>query len=301
MPRSRSSLLSCLAVAPCRAAAKVYRPVKVCLITALRSSGPFRFSRPASSELNRFSVFFGQVRFSAIVVSMTLARTLLCMRLSIVTGWLTVAVPESHARVQRVRHQPTVLRRHAVALQMCSDSLSAEFERRTRPVSQPSIVFGSPLDTMRQHKADGAYVLIFNRGQDDEGVYTMRGETPASCAGMHVLAFERREEASRYALLLQAQGLDRLAATLWESEPLADFCWRAEFGLGYVPHDAVLVPPQRNYVDAAALEKRQDDAFAKQQKSAGGVRHWSEQEAESTWSAGGSAVRTRTDTLIFDI
>ena len=233
---------------------------------------------------------------------------LFCMLLSTVTGWLCSAVPVSQlARLHRVRHEPTILRRHsAVAPQMCSDdSLSAELEARSLDIAaQPKIMFGSPLDTLRQHKAEGAYVLIFNRGQDDEGVYTVRG-SDASCAGMHVLAFENRAEASRYAVLLQEQDFDKLTATRWESEPLADFCWRAEFGLGYVPPDAMLVPPQRNHVDAAAIEQRQEDAFAKQQKSAGGARHWSEQEAEassSMWSgAGGSAVRTRTDKLTFDI
>ena len=235
--------------------------------------------------------------------------TLLCMRLSTVTGWLCAAVPpvSQHARLQRVRHQPTVLRRLAVAPQMCSDdSLSAELEARSlATAAQPKIMFGSPLDTLRQHRAEGAYVLIFNRGQDDEGVYTVRG-SDATCTGMHVLAFENRAEASRYAVLLQEQGFDKLTATRWESEPLADFCWRADFGLGYVPPDAMLVPPQRNHVDAAAIEQRQEDAFAKQQKSAGGARHWSEQEAEAgsnMWSGagGGSAVRTRTDKLTFDI
>ena len=143
--------------------------------------------------------------------------------------------------------------------------------------------------------------------QDDEGVYTVRG-SDAACAGMHVLAFESRAAASRYAALLQEQDFDKLTATRWESEPLADFCWRADFGLGYVPPDARPVPPQRNHVDAAAIERRQEDALAQQQKSAGGARHWSEQPAEAAgmWSAApgpasGSAVRTRTDKLVFDI
>ena len=96
--------------------------------------------------------------------------TLFCMGLSTVTGWLCAALPVSqHARPQPVRHQPTVLQRHsAAAPHMCSDnSLSAEIEAWDRDTaSQPKIMFGSPLDTLRQHKADGAYVLIFNRGQE---------------------------------------------------------------------------------------------------------------------------------------
>ena len=123
---------------------------------------------------------------------------------------------------------------------------------------------------------------------------------------MHVLAFESRAAASRYAALLQEQDFDKLTATRWESEPLADFCWRADFGLGYVPPDARPVPPQRNHVDAAAIERRQEAALAQQQKSAGGARHWSEQPAEAAgmWACGrclSSSAGARTDKLVFDI
>ena len=67
---------------------------------------------------------------------------------------------------------------------------------------------------------------------------------------------------------------------MWAADQLCDFCAMAEFGLGFVPHDALLVPPQHNYFDA--------NAFAQLQ------------EAEETWGADGTELRARLDKL-FDL
>ena len=100
-------------------------------------------------------------------------------------------------------------------------------------------LFGYPSDLLRSRNVDNSWVLIFNAGMEDEGVcavsrarpslapahvlralraaavslstvcggrYTLQGrETPAKCHGTYVLAFERHEEASRFAMLLQAR------------------------------------------------------------------------------------------------
>jgi len=67
-------------------------------------------------------------------------------------------------------------------------------------------VFGEPRSLLRQHKADSAWVLLFNPGERTEGVYTLQGrETPGAPHGTYVLAFEEQEEASRFAMLLQVR------------------------------------------------------------------------------------------------
>ena len=87
------------------------------------------------------------------------------------------------------------------------------------------------------------------------GRYTLQGrETPEKSHGTYVLAFEQHEEASRFAMLLQAQGFDMPTATEWPAEQLSEFCSSTEFGLGFVPHEALLVPPQLNYFDETAFE-----------------------------------------------
>ena len=66
--------------------------------------------------------------------------------------------------------------------------------------------FGEPRSLLQQHKADSAWVLLFNPGERNEGVYTLQGrETPGAPHGTYVLAFEEQEEASRFAMLLQVR------------------------------------------------------------------------------------------------
>ena len=45
---------------------------------------------------------------------------------------------------------------------------------------------------------------------------------------------------------MQAQGFDLATATMWTSELLGEFCSTAGFKLGFVPDEALLVPPQKN-------------------------------------------------------
>ena len=72
-----------------------------------------------------------------------------------------------------------------------------------------------------------------------------------------MLAFEEQEEASRFAMLLQAQGFDLATATKWTSELLGDFCDAADFDLGFVPDATLLMPPEQNYF--VADEPRSDE------------------------------------------
>ena len=86
--------------------------------------------------------------------------------------------------------------------------------------------------------------------------YTLQGrKTSAKCSGTFVLAFERQEEASRFSMLLQAQGFGMPTAAAWDAEELSDFCASADFGIGFVPTDALLFPPQNNYFDADTDEE----------------------------------------------
>ena len=145
-------------------------------------------------------------------------------------------------------------------------------------------IFGQPTEVLRKQKVDTPWVLIFNAGTSDEGMcargratpspraghtpthaprcvlvprrYTLQGrKTSDKCSGTFVLAFERREEASRFSMLLQAQGFGMPTAAAWDAEELSDFCASADFGIGFVPTDALLFPPQNNYFDADTDEE----------------------------------------------
>jgi len=150
---------------------------------------------------------------------------------------------------------------------------------------------------LREEKVEAPWVLIFNKGREDEGMYTLQGrETPEKGSGTFVMAFERQEEASRFSMLLQAQGFGMPTATSWASEELSDFCASADFGLGFVPTGALVFPPEDNYFDA--------DAFAQHKLKEGGLPHQTldqypgtRSEAEDAWGTEGAEVRAGLDRL----
>jgi hypothetical protein len=176
---------------------------------------------------------------------LTRSLTMLCLSLMRVSGWQMAALPVPHGHAQCASSQTSA--RQAVAPQMCSyDRLSSEFQRLAN--QRTGTVFGEPRSLLRQHKADSAWVLLFNAGQRNEGVYTLQGrETPEKSHGTYVLAFEQHEEACRFGMMLQAQGFDLATATKWTSELLGDFCDTADFSLGFVPDAALLIPPAQNF------------------------------------------------------
>jgi hypothetical protein len=105
---------------------------------------------------------------------------------------------------------------------------------------------------------DRAWVLIFNAGKQDEGVYTLQGRaTPASA---YVLAFERTDDADRFAYLLQAEGFDLATPMCWDTDQLATFCSAGSFEVSLVPQDTLITPPRKNEYDVDAFHKLDEPA-----------------------------------------
>lgn len=167
---------------------------------------------------------------------------------------MTGFIPASLPRRAMDKHS---LRSASVRMGM-GDELSAEFQTLVNQRSGP--VFGYPSGRLPQQ----SWVLIFNAGREDEGLYTLQGQQ----RGTYVLAFESQDEASRFATLLQADGFDEPAPTAWRREQLSEFCAMAEFGLGFVPSDALLVPPENNYYDAEAFARVEEEEAASAEMSA---------------------------------
>ena len=73
------------------------------------------------------------------------------------------------------------------------------------------------------------WVLIFNVGKRNEGVYTLQGrETP------YVLGFERMTDADRFARALQVD-FDFPTPIVWQAGQLAGFCQSGGFEVSMVP------------------------------------------------------------------
>ncbi|KAL1529138.1 hypothetical protein AB1Y20_000098 [Prymnesium parvum] len=107
---------------------------------------------------------------------------------------------------------------------------------------------GPPEDVL--HNRNAVWVLIFNQGRNDEGVYTLQGRTSSSSS--YVLAFEETDEAQRFAALLQAEGFDLAQPMEWHKDQVTTFCHSGQFELGIVPTGALLTPPTHNEYDEEA-------------------------------------------------
>jgi hypothetical protein len=94
------------------------------------------------------------------------------------------------------------------------------------------------------------FVLLFNLGTDNEGLHTLQ------VGGRNlVLIFEEEDDATRYALLLEAQDFPSPAVEAIDQEEIEEFCRDANYAYqlipkGFVPQTEadrlLLVPPERN-------------------------------------------------------
>ncbi len=84
-------------------------------------------------------------------------------------------------------------------------------------------------------------VLLFNAGSDNEGIYTL-----AINGQNTVVAFEDGDDATRYALLLEAQDFLSASVESLDEEELRSFCEDAQLTLSIVEKGTLAVPPQQN-------------------------------------------------------
>lgn len=110
---------------------------------------------------------------------------------------------------------------------------------------------GSPESILN---GDGnVFVLIFNQGQQDEGVYTLQGQ--ATRVAGYVLTFEMYDDATRFADLLQAEGFDLATPLQWNFDQISSFCQAGAFEVSLVPTGTVITPPSKNEYDHAAFDE----------------------------------------------
>lgn len=94
------------------------------------------------------------------------------------------------------------------------------------------------------------HVLLFDAGSDQEGIHSLE-------LGGHtvVLLFEDRDDAERYAGLLEAQDFPVPTVELLDRRELEEFCQEAGYEARFVPANyrpeseedlLLLAPPQRN-------------------------------------------------------
>ena len=89
---------------------------------------------------------------------------------------------------------------------------------------------------------EAGWVMIFNAGQPNEGVYTHTSDE-----GSAVLAFECTDDANDYAQLLLAKGFDLAVPLFWSADRLSTFCQAAGFEVSVVPRGTMPMQPSNQY------------------------------------------------------
>ncbi|MBD2147547.1 DUF3110 domain-containing protein [Sphaerospermopsis sp. FACHB-1194] len=87
------------------------------------------------------------------------------------------------------------------------------------------------------------FVLLFNAGTDNEGIHSIRvGDRNT------IMMFESEDDATRFALMLEAQDFPTPTVEGMEEQDIIDFCKSAGFGWELVPENSntVVTPPEQN-------------------------------------------------------
>lgn len=86
------------------------------------------------------------------------------------------------------------------------------------------------------------FVLLFNAGTDNEGIHTIR-------EGDHnkILMFESEDDATRFALQLEAQDFPTPSIEAIDAEEIKAFCQSAGYEWEFIPeNESLVLPPERN-------------------------------------------------------
>lgn len=85
------------------------------------------------------------------------------------------------------------------------------------------------------------YVILFNARTDNEGIHTYR------LADRHiVLMFEAEDDATRFALMLEAQDFPSATVESMAEDDIRDFCAAAKYECQLVPSGSLVMPVEQN-------------------------------------------------------
>ncbi|MEA5554258.1 DUF3110 domain-containing protein [Anabaena cylindrica UHCC 0172] len=86
------------------------------------------------------------------------------------------------------------------------------------------------------------FVLIFNAGTDNEGIHSIRVGNRNK-----IMMFESEDDATRFALMLEAQDFPTPTIEVMDAEDIKEFCEGAGFDWEVVPENGDLImPPELN-------------------------------------------------------
>ncbi|XGB41223.1 MAG: DUF3110 domain-containing protein [Nodosilinea sp. LVE1205-7] len=84
------------------------------------------------------------------------------------------------------------------------------------------------------------YVLLFNARTDNEGIHTLKIDYEDV-----VLMFETEDDATRFALMLEAQDFPEATVEAIDQADIEEFCKAAGYQCKVVPEGALAIPPEQ--------------------------------------------------------
>lgn len=105
------------------------------------------------------------------------------------------------------------------------------------------------------------YVLLFNARTENEGIHTVQmGDRNK------ILMFESEDDATRYALLLEAQDFPTPTVEAFDSEEIEAFCQEADYDWELIGEGELAIPPEQN-VEKTKWEEENSPETAEAEES----------------------------------
>lgn len=88
------------------------------------------------------------------------------------------------------------------------------------------------------------YVILFNARTDNEGIHSVRAEGHDL-----IYMFADEDDATRYAMMLEAQDLPNPAVEPLDSQEIEEFCADSNYECVLIEQGMLVVPPENNMTD----------------------------------------------------
>ncbi len=88
------------------------------------------------------------------------------------------------------------------------------------------------------------YVILFNARTDNEGIHSVRAEGHDL-----IYMFADEDDATRYAMMLEAQDLPAPAVEPLDSQEIEEFCADSNYECVLIEQGMLVVPPENNLTD----------------------------------------------------
>ena len=107
------------------------------------------------------------------------------------------------------------------------------------------------------------YILLFNAGTDNEGIHTIQmGDRNT------ILMFKEKDDALRYAMLLEAQDFPEPKVEAIDSEEVEHFCRQADYDFKLVESGQLEIPPEKNVEELSWEEQQAKDSSSEAESMA---------------------------------